>query len=178
MANKALLAVGLAAIVVLAGVAAWYFLYEGTVTVNLRSTSGLMAASLDGWDHVDVTFSAVQIHESGKDNASWTTVSSSTQIIDLVALTSVSQLLGSAKLSPGHYEQIRLTVVKVTGVLAGSTTPIDITVVNDTAKIAGQFTVSSGATTTITVDVDLASCLHGNTVTGYTFTPAFAATVG
>lgn len=171
MANKALMALGIALVVVLAGVAAWYFLYEGTVSVYVKDAVG-------PWDHVYVTFSAVQIHESGKDNASWTTISSAKQTVDLAVLTNFSKLLGSVKLNPGHYEQIRLAVDNVNGVLTGTSTPIDITVVNGTAKIVGQFTVSSGATTTITLDVKIAQSIHGNTTSGYFFTPVIATTVG
>lgn len=171
MANKAVMALGIALVVVLAGVAAWYFLYEGTVSVYVKDAVG-------PWDHVYVTFSAVQIHESGKDNASWTTIASTKQTVDLATLTNLSKLLGSAKLNPGHYEQIRLTVDNVTGVLTGTAQPIDITVVNGTAKVVGQFTVNSGATTTVTLDVNLATSIHGNATSGYFFTPVIATTVG
>jgi len=120
----------------------------------------------------------VDIHESGQGNASWN-LTSTQQTVDLAVLTNVSQLLGSIRLNPGHYQQIRLSVVKVTGVLNGTTTPIDISLPPDNAtiKIVGQFTVVSAQTTKITVDIRLDQSLHliGGT---WVFTPVVGTTVG
>ncbi len=171
MKHAYLWAIAIAAIVVVAGVAAYLFLYQGEVAVYVKDAPG-------SWDHVYVTFSGVDIHESGQGNASWN-LTSTQQTVDLAALTNVSQLLGSVRLNPGHYQQIRLSVVKVTGVLNGTTTPIDISLPPDNAtlKIAGQFTVSSGQTTKITVDIRLDQSLHlvGGT---WVFTPVVGTTVG
>lgn len=165
MKHAHLWAIAIAAIVVVGGVAAYVFLYQGEVAVYVKDAPG-------SWDHVYVTFSAVEIHESGQGNASWQTVSSAKETVDLAALTNVSQLLGSVRLSPGHYEQIRLAVDSVTGVLNGTTTSLAITVPPDNAtlKVAGQFTVTSGQTTKITVDIRLDQSLHlvGGT---WVFTP-------
>lgn len=172
MKNARLWAVGIAVLVVLAGIAAYFLVYQGTVAIYVKDAPGT-------WDHVYVTFSAVQIHESGQDNASWTTVSSTQQTVDLAALTNVSQLLGSVRLNPGHYEQIRLTVVNVTGVLNGTTQSVNITVPPDNAilKVVGQFTVSSGQTTTVTVDIFLDRSIHDVNGT-WMFTPVVGSTVG
>src|SRR5574340_1211338 len=139
MKNARLWAIAIAALVVVAGIAAYFLMYQGSVAVYVKDAPGT-------WAHVYVTFSAVAIHESGKDNATWTTVSSTKETVDLAALTNVSQLLGSVRLNPGHYEQIRLSVVNVTGVLTGTTLSVTITVPPDNAtlKIAGQFSVASG----------------------------------
>lgn len=171
MANAKLWAVALAAVVVVGGAAAYLFLYEGNVAVSVKD-----APVLGSWDHVYVTFSAVDIHESGKGNATWDPVFSGEAKVDLEALTNVSQLLGSQRLSPGHYEQIRLTVTNVTGVLAGVT--VYLHVVNGAAKIVQQFDVSSGKTTAITLDIDLSQSIHGEMSSGFFFTPVFGATVG
>ncbi len=162
-------ALGIALLVILGGMAAYVFLYQGSVAVYVKDASGI-------WDHVYVTFSAVQIHESGKDNATWATVTSTQQTVDLAALTNVSQILGSVRLNPGHYEQIRLVVVNVTGVDT-SGTHWNITVVNTTLKIVQQFSVDSGKTTTITVDIDLSRSIVFDG-SGYKFTPVIGATVG
>ena len=172
MKNARLLALGIAVLVILGGVAAYLFLYEGAVAVYVKDAPGT-------WAHVYVTFSAVDIHESGKDNATWTNVVSTKTTVDLAALTNVTQLLGSVRLSPGHYEQIRLSVVNATGYLAGSNTELTITIPPDNAslKIVGQFTVNSGQTTKLTVDINLAASLHlvGTT---WVFTPVAGMTVG
>jgi len=172
MKHARLLAVGIALLVVVAGVAAYFLLYQGTVAVYVKDAPGT-------WEHVYVTFSGVAIHESGKDNASWAPISSTKQTVDLAALTNVSQLLGTVRLNPGHYEQIRLSVVNVTGVLTGTTETVNITVPPDNAtlKIVGQFTVASGQTTSVTVDIFLDRSIHlvGST---WVFSPVFGSTVG
>ncbi|HYM39326.1 MAG TPA: DUF4382 domain-containing protein [Thermoplasmata archaeon] len=169
MKTFGLWAIAIAALVVVGGVAGYVFLYQGDVAVSVKD-----APTLGSWSHVYVTFSAVDIHESGKDNATWSEPFSGKATVDLATLTNVSQLLGSAHLSPGHYEQVRLTVTNVTGVFAGVT--VYLTVVNGTAKIAEQFDVVSGKTTAITVDVDLTQSIHGKLAAGFTFTPVFGAT--
>ncbi|HEX9339802.1 MAG TPA: DUF4382 domain-containing protein [Thermoplasmata archaeon] len=153
---RAVAALALVVVVVLGGIAAYYFLYEGAVAVSVKD------APMSTWSHVNVTFSGVQIHESGKDNASWVTVFSGSKTVDLAALTNVSELLGSTRLAPGHYEQIRISVVSATGVDAATGQSVTFMVPPDnaTAKIAGQFTISSGQTTTVTVDFALSRCIR------------------
>jgi hypothetical protein len=172
MKNARLWALAIAVLVIVGGVAAYFLLYEGAVAVYVKDAPG-------AWDHVWVTFSGVAIHESGQDNASWKNVSSTQQTVDLASLTNVSQLLGKVSLNPGHYEQIRLSVVKVTGQLNGSTQIVNITLPPDNAtlKIVGQFTISSGQTTAVTVDIRLAQSLHDVNGT-WVFTPVFGMTVG
>lgn len=155
MKHARLWAIAIAAIVIVGGIAAYFLLYEGNVAVYVKDASG-------PWAHVWVTFSSVAIHESGQDNATWKTVSTTTTTVDLATLTSTSQLLGKASLSPGHYEQIRLSVVNVTAELIGSTVTLTVTVPPDNAtlKVPGQFTVASGQTTAVTVDISLTSSLH------------------
>lgn len=171
MQHARLWAIAIAAVVIVGGIAAYFLLYQGEVAVYVKDAPG-------AWDHVYVTFSGVDIHESGQGNASWN-LTSTQQTVDLAALTNVSQLLGSIRLNPGHYQQIRLSVVKVTGVLNGTTTSIDISLPPDNAtiKIVGQFTVASGQTTKITVDIRLDQSLHlvGDT---WIFTPVVGTTVG
>ena len=172
MRHAVVWAIAVALIAVVGGIAAYSLAYEGNVAVYVKDAPG-------AWAHVYVTFSAVAIHESGKDNATWSTVSSTKTTVDLVALTNVSQLLGSVRLSPGHYEQIRLSVVNVTGVLAGTTVSVNIAVPPDNAtlKIPGQFTVRSRATTTLTVDISLDASIH--LVGGaWVFAPVADVTVG
>ena len=171
MKNARLWAIAIAAIVVVGGIAAYFLLYQGEVAVYVKDAPGT-------WDHVYVTFSGVDIHQSGQGNASWN-LSSTQQTVDLASLTSTSQLLGSVRLNPGHYQQIRLSVVKVTGVLNGTTTPISLSLPPDNAtmKIVGQFTVASGQTSKITVDIRLDQSIHlvGGT---WVFTPVVGTTVG
>jgi len=78
MKHARLLAVAIAALVVVGGVAAYFLLYEGAVAVYVKDAPGT-------WEHVWVTFSGVSIHASGQ-NASWN-VTSTKQTVDLAALT-------------------------------------------------------------------------------------------
>ncbi len=168
MRTKPVLALGIAVLVILGGFAAYLFLYEGSVAVRVKDAVGQ-------WDHVYVTFSAVDIHRSGKDNASWDQVFSGSRKVDLAALTNLSELLGSIRLAPGHYEQTRLTVTNVTAVTtAGATFYVGL--VNGTLKIVQQFDVTSGKETTITIDIDLSRSIVGNG-SGYVFTPVIGAVV-
>ena len=163
MKHARLLAVAIAALVIVGGIAAYFLLYEGSVAVYVKDAPGQ-------WEHVWVTFSGVSIHQSGQ-NASWN-VTSTEQTVDLAALTNVSQLLGKISLNPGHYQQIRLSVVNASGQLVGSSQSLTIVVPPDNAtmKIAGQFTIVSGQTTSITVDINLAASLHDVNGT-WMFTP-------
>ncbi len=171
MKHAGLWAIAIAAILVVGGIAAYFLLYQGEVAVYVKDAPGT-------WAHVYVTFSGVAIHESGQGNASWTNVSSTRQTVDLAVLTNVSQLLGSVRLNPGHYEQIRLSVVNVTGVLSGTNQTVTISVPPDNAtlKIVGQFTVSSGQTTSITVDIFLDRSIRDVNGT-WMFTPVVGSTV-
>ncbi len=168
MKHARLVAVAIAALVLVGGIAAYFLLYEGAVAVYVKDAPGQ-------WEHVWVTFSGVSIHQSGQ-NASWN-VSSTERTVDLATLTNTSTLLGKISLSPGHYQQIRLSVVKVTAQQTGSSTILTVTVPpdNGTMKIAGQFTISSGQTTSVTIDISLAASLHDVNGT-WTFTPVVGVT--
>ncbi len=165
MKKTALLAIGIAILVVVGGLAAYFLVYQGSVAVYVKDASG-------PWSHVFVTFSSVAIHESGKDNATWTTISTSTQTVDLATLTNFSRLLGDARLNPGHYEQIRLGVVNASGILIGTTASVTIAVPPDNAtlKVPGQFSVSSGKTTTVTLDIMLDASIVRE-ASGWVFQP-------
>jgi Domain of unknown function (DUF4382) len=171
MKRTRLWAIGIGALVILGGVAAYLFLYEGSVAISVKDASG-------AWSHVFVTFSAVDIHRSGMDAATWDHLSLGTRTVDLAVLTNVSELLGTARLTPGHYEQIRLNVSSATGVdLTGKSWTLNVT--NGEAKIVQQFDIRSGAQTNILVDIDLSRCIVGTQATGYSFTPVIGnVTVG
>ncbi len=165
------LTLGIAVLVVLGGVAAWYFLYEGSVAVYVKDATG-------PWEHVYVNFTAVSIHESGKDNASWTDLNIAKGTVDLASLTSTSELLASAHLAPGHYEQLRIDVSSAYGVTT-SGQAVTFTVPSGEARTSGQFTISSAKTTTVTLDLNLSTdIVYAGGSTGI-FTPVIGnVTVG
>ncbi len=147
MAHAKLWALGIAALVVIGGVAAYLFLYEGQVVVRVMDATG-------DWEHVDVQFSAVYIHEANAAADSWTRLPITAGTIDLASLTNVSEVLSSARLGPGHYTQIRINVTSATGTMLGGAT-VDFTVPSGELKTTQEFNVTSGKTTTLTVDIDL-----------------------
>ncbi len=169
--KRALTALAVAALLVVGGIAAYVLLYEGSVAVSVKDASG-------AWSHVDVTFSSVDIHRSGMDAATWDHLSLGTRTVDLAVLTNVSQLLGTARLTPGHYEQMRINVSSATGVdSTGHSWTLNVT--HGEAKIVEQFDVRSGTQTNILVDIDLSRCIIGSAATGYSFTPVIGSvTVG
>lgn len=162
MANKALMAAGIAIVVVLAGVAAWYFLYEGTVAVYVKDAVG-------PWEHVYVNFTGVSIHRSGASSADWVNLPIAAGTVDLANLTNTSKLLASLKLGPGHYEQIRIVVGSGYGMTTTGQTAV-FSVPSGELKTNQQFNITSGKTTTLTLDVDLARSLV-QTANGWIFTP-------
>ncbi len=147
MAHAKLWALGIAALVVVGGIAAYMLLYEGQVVVRVMDAPGV-------WAHVNVQFSAVYIHEANKSADTWTQLPIAAGTIDLASLQNVSDVLASARLGPGHYTQIRFNVTSAQGVLeAGGT--VDFTVPSGELKTDQQFDIVSGKTTTLTVDINL-----------------------
>ncbi len=163
MRNPRLWALGLAAMMVVGGgAAAFLFLYEGSLAFYVKDAPG-------GWQHVYVTFSAVSIHESGKGNASWMGLNIAGGTVDMASLQSVSAFLASARLAPGHFEQLRIDVSSASGVTSTGQT-VAFTVPSGDLKTDEQFEIVSGKTTTLTLDVDLSRSIV-KTSTGWIFTP-------
>jgi hypothetical protein len=113
-------------------------------------------------DHVWITFQSVAVHHSNVSGNDWTTINVSGATLDVAQLngTSMAKAIAVASLAAGHYEQIRLAVSHIVVGFANGTS-VTASVPNSTsADVSGQFTDSSGMTTTISIDVDLASSLH------------------
>lgn len=126
--------------------------------------------------HVWVTFESVAVHASNSTGGGWMTLNVTGTTLDLLALngTALAKEIGVATLPVGHYEQVRLTVVNVTVELANGTKLVAFVPSANSANFNGQFNITSGATTTISVDIDLASSLHVTSVgpmARATFTP-------
>ncbi len=150
--RRALIALVVAAAVAIAGVAAYVYAYEGSLNVAVRDASG-------AWSHVYVTFTQVWVHEAGK----------SEDVGYLASLVNVSELLASARVGPGKYTEIRLVVIAATGQLLDGTNVV-FSVPSGDVKAVTPFEIRSGATTRLTVDVDLTRSIVMNG-SGWTFTP-------
>ncbi len=148
MRKSILWALGVAAIVVVAGVAAYLFLYEGTVSIYVKDAPA-------DWLHVNVTFKGVSIHESrAAQNDGWHNFTLHEQTIDLLNAGSVGALLAEGKVGPGNYTQLRIDVIRANGEMADGT-PVTFNVPSGELKTTTPFTVRSGAATTLTLDIDL-----------------------
>jgi uncharacterized protein DUF4382 len=112
--------------------------------------------------HVWVTFSSVSVHASNGSGGGWTTINANGSTVDLLALngTALAKVIGVATLSAGQYEQVRLAVTNVSVMLANGTTVAAFVPNASSADVNGAFNISSGGTTTISIDVDLGSSLH------------------
>src|SRR5256712_13715415 len=84
--RRVLLALALAAVVVIAGVAAYVYMYEGSLDVAVQDGSG-------AWAHVWVTFTPDWVHEAGKsEDVGWHNLTVAQASIDLASLVNVSEL--------------------------------------------------------------------------------------
>ena len=161
--RRALLALALAAAVTIAGVAAYVYMYEGSLDVAVRDDSG-------AWAHVWVTFTQVWVHEAGKsEDVGWHNLTVTQTSIDLASLVNVSELLASARVGPGKYTEIRLVVIAATGKMLDGTTVV-FSVPSGDVKAVTPFEIRSGTTTRLTVDINLARSIVANG-SGWTFTP-------
>ncbi len=164
--KRALLALVLAAVVLLGGYGAYVYLYQGELNVAVHDSAG-------NWMHVDVTFTMVWVHESGKAaDVGWDNVTLTQRTIDLASYVNISALLASARIGPGMYEQIRIVVIAATGqTTAGD--DVVFSVPSGDVKTTTPFVIRSGSTTTLSVDIDLTksiTCPGGNLLS-CTFTP-------
>lgn len=121
------------------------------------------------WSHVYVTFAVLQAHEANdSNNSGWRNISVSSTI-DLMSVKTVSSLLGTAQLSAGQYTQLRIVVEKAWGVTSTGKN-YAFTVPSGDLKTDDPFTVATGQTASVTLDVNLSHSIVW-TATGYVFTP-------
>src|SRR5438093_1264155 len=146
--RRALIVIALAAVVAIAGVAAYVYLYEGSLDVAVQDDSG-------AWADVWVTFTQVWVHEAGKsEDVGWHNLTVAQASIDLASLVDVSEVLASARVGPGKYTEIRLVVIAATGRMLDGTNVV-FSVPSGDVKAVTPFEIRSGAATRLTVDVHL-----------------------
>lgn len=161
--RRALIALALAAVVAIAGVAAYVYMYEGNLNVAVKDDAG-------AWSHVWVTFTQVRVHEAGKsEDVGWHNLTVARSSIDLASLVNVSELLANARVGPGKYTEIRLVVIAATGTMLNGTMVV-FNVPSGDVKAVTPFEIRSGTTTTLTVDINLARSIVASG-SGWTFTP-------
>ena len=139
-------------------------------------------APCTGCAHVWVTFDSVAVHRSNTTGSGWTTLNVSGATVDLLALngTALAKVIGVSTLPTGSYEQIRLTVTNVTVMLGNGTTLVASIPSASSADVHGAFQIAPGATTTISIDIDLQSSLHvveSGPIASAVFTPNIGSVV-
>lgn len=171
------LAIGLAVLVAVAGIAGIALVAPGTLPVPFGGSSpssggagvggggsaedGTLAVSVQdasstvNWTHVWVTFSKIQAHEANATDASaWHNLTVTKETVDLAALTKLSQLLGTATLPTGMYTQLRIVVSSASGQMMNGM-KANFTVPSGELKTDDPFNITVGQTTSLTVDIDL-----------------------
>lgn len=155
---------------------------NGVGTLNVLVTSATPANETTGnetagnatvanvtWSHVYVTFSVIQAHEANdSNNSGWHNVSVS-NTIDLMSVKTMSALLGSAQLPAGQYTQLRIVVQKAWGMTSDGKT-YAFTVPSGDLRTDDPFTVNTGQTASLTLDVNLSHSIVWTDM-GYLFTP-------
>ncbi len=182
MKASSALALGIAALLAVAGVAGYAVVNHGLVF----PTSGVASAGMGtlnvyvkdapaNWIHVNVTFDKIEVQAADQGNESGWHNYTVTKTVDLASLTSLSALLGSEKLPAGKYTQLRLHVTKAVGTMSNGT-KYDFTVPSGELRTDDPFNISVGQTTSLTLDIDLTRSIVW-TAEGYLFLPVLGAVI-
>ena len=110
--------------------------------------------------NVWVTFTSGSVHESNVSGSGWTQLNTSA-MVNLAKMNGslFAKTIGLLTLPAGSYEMIKLTISNVSFETTGGLVA-NATVMGPTADVHGHFAVAGGATTLVSIDIDLASSLH------------------
>lgn len=166
---KKILFVGVTAALICASVFSGC-LQQGIGTLVLQITDAPSDLNIT---HANVTLSQVQVHMSaGGDNnttAGWYTIVNESQTFDLIALTNVTEIFGSANLSVGMYTQIRLTVESCIITIDGI--EYDCNVPSGKIKLIKPFVLRANETLVLTLDFDAQESISETGNHTYKFQP-------
>lgn len=135
-----------AVIVVIAvgGVAAFYLASPtGYLVVGVKD-----APSTGAVTHIYLTMTDLTLQGSGNSSTSFK-VNATT--FDLLKLTNVTKYIGKNSIPTGNYTMVRFTVTAAVATISG--TNRTLTVPSGQIKVPTHFTVASGKTTTIVLDI-------------------------
>ena len=118
-------------------------------TLEVRATD---APPPEGVTAIVFTVSRIQVNAATGDEPGWVTVVVEPRTFDLLEIAGIETLLGTANLSPGQYNQVRLDVDSVSVTLEGE--EVDARVPSDRLRIVGPFLATAGETTILTLDFD------------------------
>lgn len=165
MKTSLTLALALAGLLAVAGVAGYTFVANGAYMRNAPSATGmgtldvsLQDAPAANWTHVYVTFDQIAVHPEDANASEWQTVNLTQKTVDLASLTGISELVGSASLKAGTYTQLRIVVESVRGVMTNGT-QVNFVVPSGELKTADAFNITLGQTTNLTIDMNLSQSI-------------------
>ncbi len=154
-------------IVIIGVIAGFLFLFGGKLGLTSAAVTAVPAGSalfsisdsptVAAVSSVNITIDSMQVRnlETGK----WYTVLSTPETFNLVSLDNISQLIGTANLSAGEYDEITIQVQNVTTVINNQTEPVILP--THTLTLIGKFNVTSNGTSSwVNIDVNLDKSLH------------------
>ncbi len=143
-------------------------------------------APSDEFEHVNVTFSQVQVHFAGNgsdgnesDEGEWITVVDEERTVDLLNFQEENSraFLGEANLTAGTYTQIRVTVDDAYGISADDGSREDIVVSRGTVKVVRSVEIAEGEETRVILDIDLDRSLREQGNGQWRMTPVIGQTI-
>lgn len=157
-------------VVVVAGVVAAMYLTTptGSLIIGVKD-----APSTGDVTHIYLTITDLTLQGAGSVNNTSYKVNATT--FDLLKLTNVTKMLGKNSVPAGNYTMVRFTVTSAVATVGG--TNKTLTVPSGEIKVPVHFTVASGKTTTVVLDITAdmtAISASGNlrpTVTGLETSP-------
>lgn len=131
-------------VIVVAGAAALILMTpSGSLVVGVKD------APSTGVSHIYITITDI-ILQGGPGNTS-TTFKINATAFDLLALQNVTKMLGKNSVPAGNYTMVRFGVTKATATVSGVNETL--TVPSGQIKVPVHFTIASGKTTTVVLDI-------------------------
>ncbi len=132
----AVVAVGVGAAILLMGP-------SGTLVVGVKDAPSTGAVS-----HIYLTITDITLQGSGNATTVYKVNATS---FDLLALANVTKMLGKNSVPAGNYTMVRFTVTGAVATISGAN--VTLTVPSGEIKVPMHFTVASGKTTTVVLDI-------------------------
>jgi hypothetical protein len=128
------------------GTTAAYAAGEGRIQVYVTD------APAEGISSIIIQAGSVEVHRAGDTEGEWITLLENPPSFDLLQLSGIQSLLGSADVDSGNYTQIRLAINLVTVTIAGKEKTAEVP--SGKLKFVGNITVTEGQTTSVSIDFD------------------------
>lgn len=131
--------------VVVVGVVAAVFLMAptGSLVIGVKDAPSTGAVS-----SIYLTITDITLQGSGNSS---TTYKVNATTFDLFKLTNVTKMLGKNSVPVGNYTMVRFSVTSAVATISGSN--VTLTVPSGEIKVPFHFTVASGKTTTVVLDI-------------------------